>query len=246
MQDIKQSTNNWTLNLIARSVLFHILAYTWITCSVIFFTPLFILPVKHLSKLPKLWAGAVLWLAEKILGITYIIKGVENLKNKNEIISSKHQSAWEIFFFCFILEAPAAVLKEELLRIPLFNLFLKKFKMIPVRRNNKNKGANDFITKSQIALKEGRQILIFPEGTRVAPGAESKIYSGIFRMYSALNVDVVPVRLNSGEFWPRRSYIKTPGEIVVEFMPAIKPGMNRTDFMLMLNDKMGIRQKEIH
>src|SRR5690606_21388864 len=147
------------------------------------------------------------------------------------IVAAKHQSAWDTMAFYWVLDDAAYVLKKELLSIPLYGWCARKARMIGVDRSGGAKALRAMVEQAQNCLAEGRPIVIFPEGTRTAPGRRSAYHPGIAALYTRLGVPVVPVALNSGLFWGRRSFIKQPGRIVVQFLPPIPPGLERRAFM---------------
>jgi 1-acyl-sn-glycerol-3-phosphate acyltransferase len=178
----------------------------------------------------KAWARASLFWLRLICGIRMEVRGRENLPKGAILLAGKHQSTWETFALIPLLDDPAMVLKRELTFIPLFGWFALKFRMIGVDRGAGATALKKLIARARGAADMGRQIVIFPEGTRRAPGAPPDYKPGAAALYGALNVPCVPFALNSGHYWPRRTFTKTPGTIVVEFLPAIPPGLARRDF----------------
>ncbi len=143
------------------------------------------------------------------------------------IIASKHQSAWDTFGLIPLTRDPAMIMKQELLSLPLYGWFSRKFEMIPVRRDLGPTALRQMAREAAKRAAQGRDIVIFPEGTRRPPGAPPAYKPGIVLLYEALGIPCVPVALNSGYFWPRHSIMRRPGTIVVEFLPAIPPGLPR-------------------
>jgi len=136
------------------------------------------------------------------------------------------------------VENPALILKQELLYIPLYGQYVKKAGMIPIRRSDGPKALRTMLRRASEAVKAGRHLIIFPEGTRAAPGARNPYMPGVAGLYSHLDVPCVPVALNSGLFWPRRKLHRKPGTIIVEFLPPIAPGLDRKTFMTELENRI--------
>ena len=167
-------------------------------------------------------------------------KGIENIpKNEKYFVASAHQSMFETFALQSILDYPVFILKKELLKIPLFGLYLKKIKSIEIIRNTTTKDNLNFFDRvANIIKNENRPLLIFPQGTRVTVDDRVPFKKGVGRIYEALNISCVPVALNSGKVWPKNGIIKYPGKITVSFLEPIKPGLNRNDFVKNLEMKI--------
>ena len=176
------------------------------------------------------WCRSCIWLIRVLLGINYEIRGLEHLKGEPIIIASKHQSAWETLVFNTIILDCAYVVKRELLWVPFFGWFLSRLGMIGIDRNRGAFALKRLVADCKERLKSGRSIIIFPQGTRTPPGAEQPYLPGTAALYNQCNVPVVPTALNSGIFWPRRTLLKRPGTVIVEFLPPIIPGMDRREF----------------
>jgi 1-acyl-sn-glycerol-3-phosphate acyltransferase len=172
----------------------------------------------------------VMWWMRLIIGTRYEVRGQEHLPPNPILIASKHQSAWETFAFPHILDDPALVMKEELMSIPLYGWFSRKFEMIPIRRERAAVALKEMIREAEIRKGQTREIIIFPEGTRKAPGAEPDYKPGVIKLYEALHIPCVPVALNSGVFWPRGDKRRYKGTIIIEFLPPIPPGLPRKEF----------------
>jgi 1-acyl-sn-glycerol-3-phosphate acyltransferase len=163
-------------------------------------------------------------------------RGVEKIPRGGDLIAAKHQSTWETFALLWMFEDPTFILKRELQWIPLFGWFTIKGRMIPVDRRAGSAGMTAMIARAAKELGNGRQIVIFPEGTRRPAGAEPAYKYGIVRLYETGNVPCVPIALNSGLFWKRRSIIRMPGTIVVEVLDPIPAGLDQEAFMARLQD----------
>lgn len=195
---------------------------------------------------PRSWARACLNVylvlvfgAMRVLtGIRYEVRGLENIPRGGALIASKHQSMFETLAFWKILPDPAIILKKELKALPFFGWFAMKLENIAVDRSAGAKALRDMLKQARQRAEEGRQIVIFPQGTRVKPGETENYKPGVAGLYSAMKVPCVPVALNSGEHWPGSGLIRTPGCIVVEFLPAIEPGLSKDAFMSQLETQI--------
>jgi 1-acyl-sn-glycerol-3-phosphate acyltransferase len=183
-------------------------------------------------------ARASIWWLRVIVGTRLEVRGRENLPGGPALIASKHQSAWDTFGIVPLTRDPAMVMKQELLKIPLYGWFCRKFEMIFVRRELGPTALRRMVRDAKDRVAAGRDIVIFPEGTRRAVGAPPDYKPGIVLLYEALGVPCVPVALNSGLFWPRRSILRRPGTLVVEFLPAIPPGLPRREFAPLLQERI--------
>lgn len=214
-----------------RSIVFGILFYVTTGLFLVFCSPLFFGPRKWSMAALKMHARTELWLLKHIVGLSFEVRGLEKLPKPPFIVASKHQSAWETFALSPIFSDPALLMKRELFWIPIYGWFSHKFEMIPVDRDKGPKALRQMLRAAEDRAKQGREIIVFPEGTRRAPGAQPDYRTGIVLLYNALNVPCVPVALNSGVFWPRRSWRRKPGTIVVEILDPIPAGLAKTDFM---------------
>ncbi len=186
----------------------------------------------------RAWTRGNFALLRLLCRVDHRVRGLENLPDTPCIVASKHQSAWDTMVFAILLDNPSYVLKRELLRIPFFGWAIAKGGMVPVDRAGGAKALKRMVAIARRRLAEGRPVVIFPQGTRVAPGGDRPYLPGVAALYQALGVPVVPVGLNSGLFWGRRSFVKKPGQILLEFSPPIPPGLPRREFMRRLQDEI--------
>jgi len=212
--------------------------------------PTLLLPRTVFLQITKGYVWLWLRALRYFCGITYEVTGAQNLpQNQPYIIASKHQSAWETYFFVWFLPDPAVILKKELMRLPIWGWFARKMRHIPVDRKAGTKALTQMITAAKQRLSEGRQLVIFPQGTRVKPGEHKKYHSGIAALYTKLDVAVVPVALNSGTVWQKRQRLKKPGHIQVEILaplpPASKTGLDKKAFMQRLESAIEARQTQL-
>lgn len=170
------------------------------------------------------------WLLKLIVGTRTEIRGLEDLPDGPCLVVAKHQSAWETLALIPLLHDPAIVLKEELTKIPLYGWFCRKFEHIIVDRGAGAGALRKMVRTAQERAQQGRQILIFAEGTRVEPGAPPQYKPGFTALYDGLDLPCVPLALNSGLYWPARSHSYYPGTIIVSFGTPIPPGLPRKAF----------------
>lgn len=218
-----------------RSLAFNIAFFASTIAMVLAWLPFLPGHRRHFVRGMDRWNRMVNWLLRHIAGIRYEVRGREHLPPGACIVAAKHQSAWDTMVFHTLLDDPALVLKRELLRIPIYGWYAKKVGMIPVDRKAGPSALREMLRAAKACAQAGRPIVIFPEGTRVAPGERRRIQSGVAALYDRLDLPVVPVALNSGLFWGRRAFLKRPGLIVLEFCEPIPPGLNRQDFIALLD-----------
>ncbi|WP_395016089.1 lysophospholipid acyltransferase family protein [Dongia sp.] len=224
--------------LVLRSILFNLLYGLWSAAMHVVCLPLLFASRRAVQAAGGIWIDGTLWLLKHVVGIDHRVIGAEHLPQAAAIYASKHQSAWETLFLSRYLGFPAFVLKKELLSIPLFGWFMKKSGMIAVDRKAGASALRSMARQATETLEGGRSILIFPEGTRVAPGQSKPYQPGVAALYTQQKVPVVPVALNSGLFWGRRAFVKRPGTIVVQILPPIPPGLDRKLFMKELENRI--------
>jgi 1-acyl-sn-glycerol-3-phosphate acyltransferase len=228
-----------------RSLLFNLCYLLWSVFMQVICLPLLLAPASWVWKAGHLWIDGTLLLLRLICGLGHRERGLEHLPKGPAIVAAKHQSAWETLFLSRRLGQPAFILKRELLSIPLFGWFIRKVGMIAVDRAGKAAALKQMVKDANRAFGEGRQIIIFPEGTRVAPGEHRPYQPGIAALYGQLNVPVVPVALNSGLYWGRKAWVKKPGTIAIEYLPAIPPGLDRKAFMAELEQRLEPAAKKL-
>jgi 1-acyl-sn-glycerol-3-phosphate acyltransferase len=217
-------------SLLIRSLLFNALFYVNLTVHMVVALPTFFLPPRVLLAFVRSYARTSLWLLRVVCGIKVEWRGIEKIPRGACIIACKHQSAWETFALYAVLRDPAYILKRELMWIPLFGWYTWKAGLIPVNREAGLAALSRMTARARQELARARQVVIFPEGTRRPPGAEPVYKPGIAYLYSKAEVACVPLALNSGLFWPRRSWRRIPGTILVEALDPIEPGLDRNSF----------------
>jgi len=215
---------------VLRSLAFHAAFYLVTALFLIVALPLFLAPRAWVIRAWKLHARTIILLLRLIAGVRIEVRGRKHLPEGACIVASKHQSAWDTIAPMAYLSSPAVILKQELLRIPLYGWFAQKMGMIPVRRDRGAVALREMARAARSRAADGRQIFIFPEGTRRAPGASPDYKPGVVLLYDELDVPCVPLALNSGLFWPRRSWRLYPGTVIMEFLPPIPPRLPRETF----------------
>jgi 1-acyl-sn-glycerol-3-phosphate acyltransferase len=223
---------------IARSALFNLALWSWTAVMLVAAIPWFAFPPRRMTAHSRAWMRGVRWLLATIVGLEYEIRAEAASRTRPAIFAFKHQSAWETLAIHLLLDDAAIALKRELTQIPVFGWTLMHAGMIRIDRKGGPRALRGLIEGGRAALARGMPIVIFPEGTRVPPGDQREYQPGVAALYRHLDCPVVPVALNSGVFWPRRSFVKRPGRIVVEFLPAIEPGLERKAFMLELRNRL--------
>jgi 1-acyl-sn-glycerol-3-phosphate acyltransferase len=214
-----------------RAFLFNVLFYVTTVLFLGLGSPLLFGPRSWAMWALALHARTELWLLKTIVGTELEVRGKEKLPKGACLVASKHQSAWETFALIPLFRDPAYLMKRELFWIPFHGWFSYKFKMIPVDRDKGPAALRRMLAEAKTRAAAGREIIIFPEGTRRAPGAPPDYKTGVFLLYEALGIPCVPVALNSGLFWPRRSLKRYPGTIIVEFLDPIPPGLSKREFL---------------
>ena len=224
--------------LLVRSVLFNIAFVLNTLLWMVLLLPLFAAPHKVFMHGPKAWARSTLWLVRVIAGTKSQYLGLDRIPPGGLIVAAKHQSAWETLALVPIFEDPTFILKRELMWIPLFGWYLAKARCVPIDRRSGSLALAKMNERAREEVRAGRQILIFPEGTRKAPGARPAYKYGIAHLYENLGVPCLPVALNSGLYWPRRALIRRPGTIRAEILDPIPPGMPREAFFPLLQSQI--------
>lgn len=213
-----------------RSALFNICFYLNLLVHMIVALPTFFMPRRAIIEVAKAWGRSNLVLLRAICGIDVEWRGLDKIPKGALLVASKHQSAWETFAILPLFEDPAFILKRELRWIPLFGWYTWKGKMIPVNRGARSQALAAVTEHVRYWLERRRQIIIFPEGTRRSPGAEPSYKYGITHLYNETRVRCLPIALNSGLFWRRRSFLRYPGTVIVEILDPIPPGLDKKTF----------------
>jgi len=216
--------------LLLRSLAFHAAFYLATILFMLFGLPLFFAPRGWVLWAWKLHTRTIIGLLRWIAGVRMEVRGLERLPEGGYMVASKHQSAWDTIAPMAYLPDPAVILKKELMDIPLYGQFARKLGMIPVRRNRGAAALREMARIARTRAEDGRQVFIFPEGTRRAPGAPPDYKPGVVMLYEELDAPCVPLAVNSGLYWPRHAWRLNPGTIVMEFLEPIQPGLPREEF----------------
>lgn len=198
------------------------------------YAPALLLPRRYAAAGLRHWSRLVLAGARALCGVRHEIRGREHLPAGAVLIASKHQSMWDTVILPLVLSDPAIILKKELMRIPIYGWYAAKIGMIPIDRAGAVAALKRMVAAAKACAAQSRPIVIFPQGTRVAPGAEESYKPGVAALYRELGLPCVPVAVSSGLFWARDNLRLSPGTIVLEFGPAIAPGLKRDAFMAAL------------
>jgi len=220
--------------LTVRSIVFNALFYVNITVRMIIALPTILLPYSYLRRVLRAYARSSLLLLRIICGIDVEWRGREKLPQGAFIVACKHQSLWETFALFALLPDPTYVLKRELMWLPLFGWLATKARMIPIDRGARASALARMIALARREIAQSRQVVIFPEGTRRPPDAVPIYLPGVAHLYAETGLSCVPVALNSGLYWPRRSLLRNPGKVLVEVLDPIPPGLGRREFLLHL------------
>ena len=222
--------------ILVRSILYNLVFYLNLAVLLLFAVVTLVLPRRAVLEMAKLWGRSSLWMLRVICGTKAEFRGVEKLPKGPLIVAAKHQSTWETFALLWLFDEFTFIVKRELTWIPLFGWCMKRGGMIGVDRGAGSQALADMTTRAKETIRSGRQLIIFPEGTRRAPGADPRYKFGVAHLYAEIGVPCVPIALNSGLFWPRRSLMRFPGTIVVEILDPIPPGLGKQEFFTRLQN----------
>ena len=219
--------------LLIRSLLFNFFIYLGIIVVFLIALPTLFLPPKFTLMFGKLLGHYVIIVVKIFLNTKVEVKGLENLPKEDKFfLASAHQSMFETFALQAIVDYPVFILKRELLKIPIFGLYLKKIKSIEIARDTTTKDNLNFFERvADIIKNENRPLLIFPQGTRVNTNEIVPFKKGVGRIYEVLKIMCVPIALNSGKVWPKNGIKKYPGKIIISFLKPIKPGLSKDEFI---------------
>jgi 1-acyl-sn-glycerol-3-phosphate acyltransferase len=219
-----------------RSLVFNVLFYFFLVLWILFAIPTFLMPRKAILTVAAWWAKSNILLMRLICGTKVEFRGVEKIPQGPLIVAAKHQSMWETFALLQFFDQPLYILKRELKFIPFFGWYIMKAAMIDVERAAGARALKDMVKRAGGAVREGRQLIIFPEGTRRPVEAPPHYKHGVAQVYKDSGVACLPVALNSGLFWPRRTFMRYPGTLVVEFLDLLPPGLSRDEFIDRVRD----------
>ncbi len=222
------------LSIFLRSLVFNILFYILLAFWVIVGLPTYLMPRWGILRIAKNWGISSIWLMRPICNTKVEYRGLEKIPQGPLIVAAKHQSIWETFALLQFFDQPLYILKRDLKWIPFFGWYLSKADMIGVDRAAGGRSLIKMARAARDEVRRGRQLIIFPEGTRRPVGAPPDYKAGVGVVYADCGVTCIPVALNAGLFWPRRSFLRYPGTIIVEFLDPLPPGLPRNEFLARL------------
>jgi len=221
-----------------RSLLFVAWLYLAIALFAVLLSPTLLGPHRLAMGVIKAWARFVLFGLRWIAGVRVEFRGLEHRPAGGALVASKHQSMLDIIIPFVVLPDPCLIMKKELMILPFFGWFAWKTKMISVDRSAHSKALKDMVKQARARSAEGRQIVIFPEGTRALPGAAPDYKPGVMALYRDLGIPCWPVGTNAGQHWPAHGFRRTPGVIVYEFLEPIEAELKRPVFMAELERRI--------
>ena len=229
---------------VPRSLLFVVLFYLWSAAVAIICTPILLGPYRWTLVMFRVWGRVVVALLG-ICGVKVELRGRQHMPSGAALVAPKHQCMFDVFAQFTWLPASAFVMKKELASIPWFGWYARKVGAIVVDREGGATALKQMVAEAQSLFPSGRQVVIFPEGTRGQPGVPGDYKPGIAALYRELNVPVHPVATNSGAHWPAHGFIRRPGTIVFEYLEPIPPGLKRAEFMRILQERIETRSQEL-
>lgn len=222
-----------------RSLVFQILFFVTMVVLMMLWLPSLLMGRRQIvQELGRIWGRINLVLLDKICGAKIEWRGLENIPQGAVLVAAKHQSIWDTFVLPIRFPDFSYILKRELIWLPFFGWYLLAAEQIAIDRAKGGKQMPQLTAKAKAIFAQGRQLFIFPEGTRRPAGAPPAYKFGVAQLYAATGAPVLPVALNAGLFWPRRSFLIHPGTIIIEFLPVIPPGMQPRDFFRLLTERI--------
>ena len=217
--------------MLIRSIIFYFFIFLWTIFMGVICLPYLIFPSVYLRKPVNIWIIGIFKLLGLICHISYEIKGVDKIPKKAVIIASKHQSAFETLAFFLHIKNSIFIHKKQLFWIPIFGQYLQKVNMISINRSEGTKAMRTMLKQAKQKIINGNSIVIFPEGTRKKPGDPPDYKTGIAGIYKETETEILPVALNSGYCWPKHSFVKRPGHIIIQFLDIIPAKLDRSEVL---------------
>lgn len=234
---------------VLRASLFNILFYTATTLICVLCLPALLFPRPATLWVVHLWCSLVTWLERTVMGIHYEVRGLEHIpKSGSFLVAAKHFSPYETMKIHLIFHDPAIILKKELIRIPLWGWYAAKVGLIPIDRANRTAAMESLLTGAKARIAEGRPIVLFPQGTRVALDTtpkEKPYKAGVARLQEQTGLPILPMALNSGAFWPRKGWMKYPGTVVFSILEPIAPGKPVPEVMTEIETRIETETKKL-
>ena len=221
-----------------RSLLFNVFSIVLHVILLVGMLALLPLPRRWMQATVRLWTHTIRAGLRHIVGLDFEARGLEHRPAGSAVIACKHQSAWDTFVFYLLLNDPNYIMKTELIRIPLWGWYARKCGAISVDRTGGAAALKKMVRDVEDRMARGRQVIVFPEGTRTAPGTRRPYQPGIAAIYKKTQAPVVPVAVNSGLFWGRRSFRKQPGVVTLQFLAPMPKGLKRDAFMAELEKRI--------
>ncbi len=231
--------------ILLRSLLFHTSFYLLTAVLAIIGLPILLLDRHRVQSYAKFWTGSTVWLLEKICNVRVEWRGLENLAPGACIIASKHQSTLETMALTTKSADFSFILKRELVAIPLLGWYLLGAGQLGIDRSKGARVLGDLARQARAAIGEGRQLIIFPEGTRKPVGNTPDYKPGVAFLYSETKAPCIPVALNTGLFWPRHGFTIRPGKTTIAFLAPIEPGLDKSTFLRLLETKIEAAAAEL-
>ena len=210
-----------------RSLLFYLLLSFWTIFLGLICLPYLIIPNTYLIRPIKLWIKGIFFLLENICNITHEVQGIGHFPERAVLIASKHQSAFETLALFYYLPQSIFIHKKQLFLIPIFGQYLKKINMISIDRKGGAVTMRKMLKQTKIKMLEGFSIIIFPEGTRKKPGEKPNYKSGFVGIYKAMGTEILPIAVNSGNCWPKHTFVKNSGHIIIKILPLISSNIDK-------------------
>jgi len=227
---------------VVRPLLFMLFFYPVTVVAVLIAIPTALAGRGAITALTRAWSRYFRWCAAVTLGIRARVEGA--IPKQPVLVAAKHQSMFETLELMVLLDAPAAIVKRELAAIPLWGWAARRYGVIPVDRTGGAPALRQMVKGAQAAVRQGRPILIFPEGTRVVPGEQPPLQPGFAGLYQALKLPVVPVALDTGRFWLRPHFTKRPGTATIRFGEPIPPGLGRAEIEQSVHAAINVLEQE--
>ena len=227
-----------TGGIVLRSLAFNLAFYVTLVAYLVLAALALPFPRRAMLGVAKLWGRTNLWLLRAICGVEVDWRGLEKIPRGPLIVAAKHQSIWETFALLPLFADPTFIVKRELMWIPVFGWCMARAAMISVDRAAGSQALFAMTERARFEVGRGRQIIIFPEGTRRAAGAPPAYKFGVAKLYAATGAPCLPIALNSGLVWPRRSFLRYPGVVRVEILDPIPPGLPANVFFARLQDEI--------
>lgn len=219
-----------------RSALFAVLFYAWSVLVSVGATPLLFGPTSGMLAMFRFYSRGIIVLL-RVAGVRVEVRGREHIPTGAALVAPKHQCMFDVFGQFSVLPASAFVMKQELKWVPWFGWYAVRVGNIALDRSAHSAALKKLVREAKALFADGRQVVIFPEGTRMAPGAPAEYKPGIAALYREIDVPVHPVATNSGQHWPAKGLKMTPGTIVFEYLEPIPPGLKRAEFMRILQER---------